>query len=168
MPANDDGQIRKTVRILLFLLLLGAGCSSSVEPASIPTAEYLMRKPNQIPDFLSVDPVPGQSTTSNKVCIIVQYYTLWETGDSEMKIVNNFHSHIKPTVDGRNLVIDAAAPLYSGPVVLIKNEKGEKQGEIGTFEPCFRANLGSGLHLATVTVTTTSGVEHSYTWAFSR
>jgi hypothetical protein len=160
---------RSFVMITLCLSLPLCACSipaPSIEPN--PTVQALMQNPLVKPDQIAgVEPLPGSRQSSvNKVCATLSYSNLWESGDTEDRIVNTFLSRLKLTVDERSILPDSQSFLYSGPNMIVQDNSGKILGDIGTFYVCFPIVVAKGIHLATLQLTTTSGIVHSYAWAF--
>jgi hypothetical protein len=111
-------------------------------PALMPTAEYLERNPIYPPYFIRHPAsLPNEN---NEICMTM--------------MLRATHRNASAEVDwfaGKNFYIDGY--LAGGDMI----------GTIQTMHLCVDvSNLSTGLHLASVELTTRDGVEHTYTWAF--
>jgi hypothetical protein len=129
-----------------------------------------MQHPMPTPKYiLALKPSPASNDpAANSICLTINYAPLWEKGDSEEKIINSFASRINLLVDGQNATIDTRSLIFHGPARPVLDTTGNVLGMIGISNACFNTNLTKGTHLATLRLFTTTGVEQSYSWSFSK
>jgi hypothetical protein len=141
----------------------------SLDPALLPTAEYLEQNPVPAPEFF----IKPADFSARPNCFEIDGTALWEVGDLEPSEQNlsdyvaNFRKHFQITID------DIAVPdekleieMHLAPAYVFDNHHNII-GRAAYWPICFGMEyLSNGLHIASVETTTTSGIKHSYSWAF--
>jgi hypothetical protein len=156
--------------VLPIILLLCAACSTkqSLDPALVPTAEYLEQNPLPTPESLfQLRPSSSFSLTSyGSICLKINQQPFWIPSDSDIEIQPVIVS-FRTTVDGS--ISPTAYALL--PFSYIEHITDEHDQEIGwypsDFEYCFEVGgLDVGLHIASIDMIGLTGKTTSYTWAF--
>ncbi len=128
---------------------------SALRPDLVPTAESLMRQPAPTPDYMFVEPFPGKVGPAERICVDLLSNRLREPGDKSDALSLHLERNTRLILDGQLIPEKYLASfLITG------------LGGAGILSGCFSVNLALGLHIATIQVTSTSGVLYSYTWAF--
>jgi hypothetical protein len=157
------------IRAWLFILLICAACSTkqSLDPSLVPKAEYLEQNPLPLPDFFTRTTGQYQGAESFEI----DGKALWEPGDSSPagndSYSSEFTSRLKITIDGKAVPEEKLMIRMHLAPDYVFNKDGTIIGMAAYWLIDISTDyLSSGLHIAMVSVITTSGKLHSYTWAF--
>lgn len=139
--------------LLALIVILCAACGSkqSLDSALSPTADYLEKHAQSLPSAFSAPTLTGTS-----LCVAISQSAIAKSGETDAAPVNNqIKSSFHLTLDNQpdqsvNFDVDTRTTVGSGGVKACH--------DVG--------NLASGLHMATIVVTTRTGTLQSYSWAF--
>jgi hypothetical protein len=163
---------RSTILVLLFLACTGCSPIADIRSILLTSAtDFHMNNPSPVPEFInSVTPKPSaKGIFPRQVCIDLSGEALWEPNDkSDDKDFLYWKEHLMLFVDGLPVQISDEQEIWeSGPYIRKLNKQGESIGSyVLSYSTCFKTKLERGAHIVTLRVTTTSGLVHSYTWAF--
>ncbi len=150
-------------------LLLCVACSPNEEANQwAAEAARLLRAPEPTPSYISLAPSPGSTRSSMKeICVWLDPGALWEPGNLAEELDQQLMTSLRLTLDGSPIPIPRSNLIYSGPLYGEVDKGGRFAGSHGGFvSACAPITPSKGLHLASVQVTSMSGVVRKYVWAF--
>lgn len=149
----------------ILLVFFVAACRSQDKPVIQTTAQSLLNNPVATPGFV----VDSSGRQNPDECIEISQRAIWESGDT----LNSLQDHLIQSI---RITVDNSIELSSEEAVVSVHLAGEhifgSEGEIigstgGPIAVCVPSSgLSSGLHIATVRFTSTSGDVYEYTWVF--
>lgn len=139
--------------VLLLSVLTAPLAPLSLNPALIPTAEYLLENPAPKLGFISFPQLPTDCAINIS---LVQYRP------TNSPIKDNFTF----IVDGVQAQSSPYLLISSGGPLSCRGQSPNLKCQDGITLCYVKAGLNNGLHLAEVTLTDLDGVEHTYSWAF--
>ena len=162
-------QAWRQVSILLMLLLTACGLTTpSVDPSIVQTAQSLEQNPIPTPIFvLGTYAQAANDIQPKSECLDIDDQALWEKGNYASEISKQIESTLQVMVDNQpNKDITFTDDLAEHHVY----ENGTHLGSYGgPTSVCFNIeSLRTGLHLAALRLTTISGKEQTYSWAFRK
>ena len=126
----------------------------------------LLRKP-PLPSWI-ID--VNESSDSNLLHLVVNERVIWETGDDVFSLAKQITSTLQAEIDGKVLPTDEVFTIetFQPPIYEYDDEGNLLGSHYGPFDVVIFVpeNVSEGLHKATVQVTSTSGIIHSYSWYF--
>jgi hypothetical protein len=151
---------------LLLLSVLTAPLS--LDPAFLPTAEYLDQHPQPIPDFIAeysqnIEPC---LSIENSIYVAVNQRPFARVGTSAGALGQYLFENYSVKIDNQPVKTDAAQLTT---LLCEDGELGDPNAKCfgGSMGVCVDTSLANpGLHLAEITVTDLDGIPHSFSWAF--
>lgn len=156
--------------VFLWALVGLVGCTpsnlNSPTPLPVETLQALWQSPSGIPQFInSVTRTYGQNSSGQGICVSINESVIWESGDFESDVYNNIQHSATVTIDGNTINSLQFLQLTAG---INRYVDGRLVGSHNVAtEICFvPPHLIRGLHLAEISLRSTSGVTYSYSWVF--
>jgi hypothetical protein len=160
----------------LLLVLIGfvglSGCASTEpdEPTTtvaLPTISATMPGQLPLPEFIWwLYPVPGATgALLESVCLELNPAAIWEPGDEYENLSRQISSSFELRLDDVIMPKRDLNFFSAGNEILVS--KNGSTGSVAAGLPVLnRIDLAIGLHTASIHLTSTSGMEYSYSWSF--
>lgn len=135
----------------------------------IAEANKLIAEPITKPDYLGIlNPSPGYTGPfTEPLCFTVIDEGLWEPGNEADPLSRYLLSHIRFFMDDQAITAKPIGGLVSQTLGAKYDDQGNYLGSFGgSIETCYDLKLTKGLHIAEVQVSSMSGKQYSYKWAF--
>lgn len=137
--------------------------------AILPTAEYLVKNPQPLPDFItSIEYDLNPENGSEKLmCLNIWQHPLWEPGIFAEELDQYIRRDSQIMIDNKLFPIDEfnMQPIGSWHPVYDDGKLIGSYGDITNI--CVDASyIDSGVHLGFIRIFTSTATEYSYSWAF--
>jgi len=148
------------VVIAVYMLLFAPLIPLSPNPAFAPTAEYLLQHPAPKPGFLFLDQQGG-------ICLRIGEKSFAQYGVPPQQLSDHIRKNFTLNIDGVQ-VQNSPYIFHSSGGTLNCDGRSPNLKCWGSSGICYdKRGLNEGLHLAEFTLTSLSGEQYAYQWAFT-
>ncbi|MBA3874082.1 MAG: hypothetical protein H0X30_33530 [Anaerolineae bacterium] len=152
------------IAFIFLLALFCVGCSQSETVASITTtAESLLNAPLPLPEFIGhIRPPPNSTiTASDKICISVYQGALWEAGTDAATLKSYIVANTHFAINNQQINPESASTTQDFGLT----KEGKITDKYGSnIEFCLAPRLTSTAHVITVTTSSVSNKNFTYSW----